>query len=299
MSVQPFWALGRIDALEAAVIAQARADAMSAGMGTSNNTMVAAECPRNFGDCDGSRADEVEMVPYAEVQPSPTMPGLLHNACVDVGGEDMEMIDGPAVLGDCGVEMVGEGRSVDAFCDEGAMRGQVASAEDGVVAVPAEAAVVGEGDAGGADGGAAGAAEVIESRIDVDRLGLSEVLATGKALVGESSCMTGGEAVDGEDGFGGAGGGDTGAAIIAAGSRADVDRPGSGLRAEAMSTADFLAWNERAKVLMQAIAEKGLQAAIRSRGAVLGQGAAPGALHVSGVSGGGGSSGWAGGWWWR
>ena len=78
-----------------------------------------------------------------------------------------------------------------------------------MVTVPAEAAVVGEGDAGGADGGAADAAEVIKSRIDVDRLGLSEVLVTGKALVSESVHMTGGEAVDGEDGFGGASGGDT------------------------------------------------------------------------------------------
>ena len=64
------------------------------------------------------------------------------------------------------------------------MRGQVASAEDGVVTVPAEAAVVGESDAGGADGGAADAAEVIESRIDVDWLGLNEVLVTGKAVQG-------------------------------------------------------------------------------------------------------------------
>ena len=53
--------------------------------------------------------------------------------------------------------------------------------------------------------------------------------------------MTGGEAVDGEDGGRDAGGGDAGAAMMAAGSRADVDRPGSGLRVEAQLSADTLA----------------------------------------------------------
>ena len=67
-------------------------------------------------------------------------------------------------------------------------------------------------------------------------------------------------------------------AIIAAGSRADVDRLGAGFRAESRSTADSLARYEQANEWMRAIEEKGLQAAIRSQGAVLGQGAAPGAL---------------------
>ena len=102
----------------------------------------------------------------------------------------------------------------------------------------------------------------------------------GRVLVGESSQATGGEAVGGENGFGGAGGGDAGAAMIAAGSRADVDRPGSGLRVEAWSGADTLARYERAQAMLRATAEEGLQAAVKSRGAAPGQGAAPWALSL-------------------
>ena len=56
LSMQLFWALARIDALEAAVMARPRADEMSAGMGASNDTMVApsgisGRC--GSGECDG------------------------------------------------------------------------------------------------------------------------------------------------------------------------------------------------------------------------------------------------------
>ena len=50
---------------------------------------------------------------------------------------------------------------------------------------------------------------------------------------GEASQAMEGEAIVGEDDFGGGGSGDAGTAVTAAGSRADVDQPGSGLRVEA------------------------------------------------------------------
>ena len=59
-------------------------------------------------------------------------------------------------------------------------------------------------------------------------------------MVGESSQATGGEAVNREDSFGGADGGDAGAAVIAARSRADVDQPGSRLRVEVRLDTDTL-----------------------------------------------------------
>ena len=49
---------------------QSQSDEVSAGMGASNDTMVAAESPRDFGDCDGFCAGEVEMVSDMVVQPS-------------------------------------------------------------------------------------------------------------------------------------------------------------------------------------------------------------------------------------
>ena len=69
-----FWALAHIDAPKAAVMEQPRSDEVSAGMGASNATMVAVERPRNFGDCDGFCAGELEvaMVLDVMVQPSPT-----------------------------------------------------------------------------------------------------------------------------------------------------------------------------------------------------------------------------------
>ena len=54
LSTQLFWALTRIAALKATVMARPRSDEMSAGLGASNDTMVVAEHLRNFGDCDGS-----------------------------------------------------------------------------------------------------------------------------------------------------------------------------------------------------------------------------------------------------
>ena len=62
---------------------------------------------------------------------------------------------------------------------------------------------------------------------------------------------------------------------MAVGSRADVGQPGSGLRVEARLDADNLARHERAKARLRATAEEGLQAAVESRGAAPGQGAAP------------------------
>ena len=74
--MQLFWAMARIDVLEAAVMAQPRSDGFSAGLGASSDTLVYAERPKNFGDCDGSRAGEVERVSDAMVQPLPTMVGV-------------------------------------------------------------------------------------------------------------------------------------------------------------------------------------------------------------------------------
>ena len=56
---------------------------------------------------------------------------------------------------------------------------------------------------------------------------------------------------------------------MAAGSRADVDRPGSGYRAWVQGRYG------RAKAVLRAVAEEGLQAAAESRGAAPGHGAAP------------------------
>ena len=70
-------------------------------------------------------------------------------------------------------------------------------------------------------------------------------------------CSPMGEAVGGEDGYGGASNGDVGAAVTGAGSRADVNRPVSGSRVEVRSYTDTMARHERAKALMKAIAEKG------------------------------------------
>ena len=52
------------------------------------------------------------------------------------------------------------------------------------------------------------------------------------------------------------------ASMMAAGPRADVDRLGSGLEVEARFNAYTLARYVRAKTVLRAIAEKGLQAAI-------------------------------------
>jgi hypothetical protein len=89
LSTQLFWALARIDALKAVVMARPRSDEVSAGMDASNDSMVAAERPRKFGDCDGFCDGEVEMASDAMMQPSPTMPGLLRDEHPDVGGEVM------------------------------------------------------------------------------------------------------------------------------------------------------------------------------------------------------------------
>ena len=94
--------------------------------------------------------------------------------------------------------------------------------------------------------GGADSADVVKSRADVGRLGLGMIMAGMPSV--EAPQTTGGEAVDGEDGFGGAGGGDIGAAIITDGSRADVDRPGFRLRDEERSMADLWARHEQAKM---------------------------------------------------
>ena len=114
-------------------------------------------------------------------------------------------------------------------------------AADGEVLGSVRMAVDEGGDAGGADDGGADAADVIESRVDVDRLSLGKGLVIGRAQVGESPQMIGGEAVGGENGFRGAGGDNASATMIVVGSRADVDRPWSRLRVEAQSGTDTLA----------------------------------------------------------
>ena len=117
----------------------------------------------------------------------------------------------------------------------------------GVASAEASQAMEGEAvieadDFGGAGGGDAGAAVVaIGSRADVDQLGLGEVSMTGRAPAGGSFQETQSEAVGGADGFGGGGSGDADTAVNAAGSRADVGRPGPGFRAEARSDAYTLA----------------------------------------------------------
>ena len=84
LSTQLFRALARIDVLEAAVMVRPRSDDVSAGMGTSNDTMVDAGRPENFGDCDEFRDGRVVMASNAMVQPPPTMPGLLRDEHPDV-----------------------------------------------------------------------------------------------------------------------------------------------------------------------------------------------------------------------
>ena len=114
--MQLSWALWRIGALEAAVMARPRADHCSAGLGASSDTVAYAERSRNFGDCGGGPRDgEVEMVSNMAAQPSPTMREVPHVVRADAGGEDAEMSVEPAALGDCGVvvEIIGEGRSAD------------------------------------------------------------------------------------------------------------------------------------------------------------------------------------------
>ena len=110
-------------------------------------------------------------------------------------------------------------------------------ADDEVAPVSAGTADVGEGGArgGGGNGGGADAADVIESNADVGRLGLNKMVA-GMASVGEASQAMEGEAVSGEDDFGGAGGGDAGAAVMATGSRVVWTGlgPGWGLRHDRM-----------------------------------------------------------------
>ena len=77
-------------------------------------------------------------------------------------------------------------------------------------------------------------------RADVDQLDVRAHLCSPTGADGPVG-VTGGEAVGGDDGGGDVGGGDAGAAVVAAGSRADVGRLGSGLRVEAQSSADTLA----------------------------------------------------------
>ena len=99
---------------------------------------------------------------------------------------------------------------------------------DGEVLISVRMAVDEGGGAGGADDGGTDAADVIESRVDVDRLGLGKVLVIGRAPVGKSPQTTRGEAIGRKSGSGGAAGDDAGAAMIVAGSRADWTglRPG-------------------------------------------------------------------------
>ena len=146
-------------------------------------------------------------------------------------------------VGQLSVVTVGKGADAVLAVSTGLVADEATSVEDGAVLVLAGTAVVAEGAAGGASGSGADAADVIKSRADVGRLS-SDKMVAGRVSVNESSQATGGEAVGREDSFGGAGSGDASAVMIAAGSRADVDWPGSGLRVEAQSEAGTLAQYE-------------------------------------------------------
>jgi hypothetical protein len=206
---------------------------------------------------------------------------MLCDVQAGVGGEDAEMVDEPIALGECGVEVIGEGRSVDVMRDGDDAGGKMAlmtdakptaASEDGRfndglgeavrggsgadvgqssagviddrvggelavdtglvgdaadTARRAREAVDGEGDAGragGAGGGEADSADVVESGADVGQSGLSlDEIVTGMPSVAANRAEED-EAVTGEDDFGGAGGADEGAAVVATGSRADVGR---------------------------------------------------------------------------
>ena len=58
--------------------------------------------------------------------------------------------------------------------------------------------------------------------------------------------------------------GDADTVVTAARSRADVDRPGSGLREEAQSDACTLAWYEQRKAILKALWEVGFQTAVKA-----------------------------------
>ena len=86
--------------------------------------------------------------------------------------------------------------------------------------------VVGEGGVKVANGSGSEAAGRVKSRVDVGQLDPSKMVAEGVS-VDEPSWVMGGEAVSKESGSGRASSCNVGAVVIAAGSRADVDRPGS------------------------------------------------------------------------
>ena len=280
LSMQLFRAMARIDVLEAAVMAQPRSDGFSAGLDASSDTLVYAERPENFGDCDGSRAGEVERVSDAMVQPLPTMVGVQDDVQAGGDGEDEEMTDGPAVSGDGGVEVFDVGRSADVVQEgDDDVGDQTVSMEDeqpsvvsadggdddgfgevlrggsgadmgrpsasmvddrvggelvGGAGLMEDAANTarwarraadgdgGAGRAGGAGGSGDDSATVAESGADVGRLGFGKIVAG--MLSAESSRVVEDEAVIGKDNFGDAGGADDGSAVVATGSRADVDR---------------------------------------------------------------------------
>ena len=147
----------------------------------------------------------------ATVQPSPTMQRLLRDEQVDVGGENAEMVDGPAVLGNCGVKMVGKGRSADVRCDEDDMRGQVAPVTCAKPAVASEDNGVKDGLGEAVQGGSGD--DVGQTSVVTVGKGVDDVLAVGTGLVAD-------EAISAEDevapvpaetaavGEGGAGGAD-------------------------------------------------------------------------------------------
>ena len=116
-------------------------------------------------------------------------------------------------------------------------------------------------------------------RADVGRSDVAAQYLRGPVAGTDSpASMIRGEASGGEGGCGGAGDGGAGAAMMAAGSRADVDRPGSGWQAGF----GYPAWVRytcgRAEAMPQAVAEEGLQSSAEFWGAAPDHGAAPGAL---------------------
>ena len=228
LSTQLFWALARIDVLEAAVMARPRSDELSAGLGASSDTVVYAERPKNFGDCGGGSCDgEMEMVLGTAVQLSPAMQEIPRDVRADARDEDVEMSIEQAFLGDYGVvvKMIGEDRATDMVRDEDDVVGQVASA---TVEMPA-AALEDDGVHGGfGEAVRAGAgADVGQSSVDRGDDGAGDKLAVDTGLMGdEADTVSARRDADEEDDAGKAGGaggnGADSAVVIESG--VDVDR---------------------------------------------------------------------------
>jgi len=241
LSTQLFRAMARIDVLEAAVMAQPRSDGFSAGLGASSDTLVYAERPENFGDCDGSRAGEVERVSDAMVQPLPTMVGVQDEVQAGGDGEDEEMTDGPAVSGDGGVEVFDEGRSADVV-QEGDD-----DAGDQTVSMEDEQPSVVSADGGDDDdfgevlrgGSGADMGRPSASMVD-DRVGGELVGGAGLMEDAANTARWARRAADGDGGAGRAGGaggsGDDSATVAESG--ADVGRLGFGKIVAGMLSAE-------------------------------------------------------------